>query len=256
MDNNINNWFDYYEKNYKNISKDEIKNEKMYMSSFDNHKILSKNVLALFIGPSGSGKTTSIIDFIMRTKDKSNYIPFFNVTYFTGSTSDENLIKLLKEIIPSTIVIDDANELPKINDYKNTVNNDKNNNDKFNNKLKNIIIFDDIGNLNKKQLDVISNWSSAGRKLFSHIFFLCQNLISVPLTIRRNINYFFVYRLREKSLLNKIIKSYNLYDIKKELMESYYKQSTQNKGDFFMIDLTDNSKYHLRHNFLKIWPIE
>ena len=144
----IQNWNEFYNKNFNKMSKEEIENEKMYEKTYNNHYIKSKNNICLLIGASGSGKTNSIIDFIFKTKLPNNDIPFYSVTYFTSSTSDEGLLKLLKEILPAVIILDDLLKLPNIEDYKN-------NNSDYNKKLKNIIIFDDIANLNKKQKDII-----------------------------------------------------------------------------------------------------
>jgi len=239
----ITDWTDFYNKKYKKISKEEIDNEKMYEKTFNNHYIKSKNSIMLLIGPSGSGKTTTIIDFIMRTKLSNNEIPFFSITYFTSSTSDEGLIKLLKQILPSIAIIDDANKLPKIDDFKNNTND-------YNKNLKNIIIFDDIANLNKKQKDILNNWSNSGRKIFSHMFFLCQNYFDVPTTIRRNINYIFLYKTNDVSLIKHILKKYNLYNLDMDTLFEWFLNSTNNKGEFLLLDLNFDSNYKIRHNFL------
>jgi hypothetical protein len=184
-DNEIKNWSDYYNEKNK-LDNDVIYNEKLYNKTYENHYIKSKNVLALLVGPSGSGKTTTIIDYIVRTKNNKNYIPFYNIVYFTASTSDEDLLNMLKKICPSTILIDDINKLPTIEDYKNL--------DNFDKKLKNLIIFDDINNLPLKKKEALNNFFNSGRKLFSHIFALCQNYTDVPISLRRNINYLFIYK--------------------------------------------------------------
>jgi hypothetical protein len=241
----------YKKRNYKSnifeqqsfIKKGDLYNENLYMKSINNHYKNTKNVISLLIGPSGSGKTTTIIDFIMRCRDNNNYIPFYNIVYFTGSISDESLLNLLKKILPTTIIIDDANKLPKIDDFKNDIDFDK--------KLKNLIIFDDIGNLNRKQKDIINNWSNSGRKLFSHMFFMCQNIIDVPLTIRRNINYLYLYKSNDLTIIQRILMKYNLYNIKFDDLYNWYLEYTKNKGDFLLLDLI-NPNYAIRHNFLDI----
>jgi len=247
MNDKLTNWTEFYNQKFKKKNnKDEIENEKMYMKTFDNHYINSKNVLALLLGPSGSGKTTTILEFINRCADNNKEIPFFNIVYFTSSTGDESLIKLLKELIPSTIVIEDVNELPQLNDYKN-------NNENFNKNLKNMIIFDDIANLNKKQKEALSNWSNSGRKIFSHLFFLCQNPIDVPTTIRRNCNYIFCFKSNELSIIDRLLKKYNIYNLNIEDLKKWYLESSKNKGDFLLLDLTVDSNYKIRHNFKDIF---
>jgi len=234
----IKNWTIEYDENNKDKLINE--NEKNYMKSYKNHHIKSKNAIFLLIGPSGSGKTTSIIEYINRCIYKNNYIPFIEIYYFTSSTSDEALLNYLKNIIEDGLyLLDDINELPKLEDFKD-----------INKNYKRLIIFDDINNLGKKQLQELEKWSNSGRKFFSHIFFLSQNYFNVPLQIRRNINYLCLYKQKELSLLNAILKNHNIYDIDKEKFKKYYLETTKNKGDFLMLDLNDNSEYPLRHNFL------
>jgi len=245
MDNKITDWNEYYNKKFKKINKEELENDKLYEKTIDNHHINQRNNIILSIGPSGSGKTTGVVDFIIRTKDKNNDIPFYTITYFTASTSDEGLIKLLRELIPSVIVIDEVEDLPKIETVK------KDNT--YNKNLKNIIIFDDIANLNKKQKDIINNWSNSGRKLFSHMFFIAQNFFDIPSTIRRNVNYIFLYKTNELSVVKVILKKYNIYNIDENQLYDWYKKSTEDKGDFLLIDLTVGSKYKIRHNYLDVF---
>jgi len=240
----INNWNEYYDKKYKKISKEEIENEKMYDKTFNNHYIKSKNNISLLIGSSGSGKTTTVIDYIIRTKLSNNDIPFYSITYFTSSTSDEGLINLLKKILPSVIVIDDTSKLPKIEDYKNLKSNE------YNKNLKNIIIFDDIANLNKKQKDTLNIWSNSGRKLFSHMFFLCQSYFDVPITIRRNANYIYLYKSSDLSMIKQILKKHNIYNIDLDTLIEWYINSTENKGQFLLMDLCNDSPMKIRMNFL------
>ena len=244
MNNNITDWNDYYNKKYKKINKEELENDNLYEKTMDNHHINQRNNIILSIGPSGSGKTTGIVDFIIRTKDKKNEIPFYTITYFTASTSDEGLIKLLRELIPSIIVIDEVEDLPRLENVK------KDNT--YNKNLKNIIIFDDIANLNKKQKDIINNWSNSGRKLFSHLVFIAQNVIDVPTTIRRNANYIFLYKSNELSTVKYVLKKYNIYNIDEDQLFEWYKEATQEKGQMLLLDLTVGSKYKIRHNFLDV----
>lgn len=238
----IQNWSEYYNKKFNKISKEELINEKMYEKTYNNHYIKSKNNICLLIGASGSGKTNSIIDFILKTKLPNNDIPFYSVTYFTSSTSDEGLLKLLKELIPSTNILDDLNKLPQLEDYKD--------NSDFNKKLKNIIVFDDIGNLNNKQKNTLNIWSNSGRKLYTHMFFICQSYYDVNPTIRRNTNYLYLYKSSDLSMIKQILKKHNIHNIDMDTMIQWYLDSTQDKGQFMLIDLIYDSPLKIRSNFL------
>lgn len=240
----ITNWNEFYNNKYNKISKEEIENEKMYDKTYNNHYIKQKNNICLLIGASGSGKTTSIIDFIFRSKLSNNDIPFYSITYFTSSTSDEGLLKLLKQILPSTIIIDNVNKLPKIEDYKD--------NSDYNKKLKNIIIFDDIANLNKKQRDILNIFSNSGRKIFSHMFFIAQNYYDINPTVRRNSNYIFLYKSSDLSMIKTILKKHNIYNIDMDVLLNWYLKATEDKGQFLLIDLTSDSPMKIRSNFLNV----
>ena len=87
-------------------------------------------------------------------------------------------------------------------------------------------------------------------------FFICQNPFTIPTTIRRNVNYIFIYKQRENYIIDRIIKQYNLYNIDKDILKNIYLECTKNKGDFLMLDLTDNTKYPIRHNFIDIYNID
>ena len=238
----INNWNEFYNDKFNKLTKEETDLNKMYEKTYKNHYIQQKNNICLLIGASGSGKTTTILEFIMRCKLDNNYIPFYSITYFTSSTSDEGLLKLLKQLIPATILIDDVSKLPKFDDYKD--------NSEYNKKLKNMIIFDDIANLNKKQRDLLNIFSNSGRKIFSHMFFISQNYYDINTTIRRNSNYIFLYKSSDLSMIKTVLKKHNIYNIDMDVLIQWYLKSTQDKGQCMVIDLTNDSPLKIRSNFL------
>lgn len=232
----ITNWDDEFnKKNIVNIK------EKLYDSTFKNHYIKNKNVLACIIGPSGSGKTNSIIEYLKRTVNKNGYLPFFNIIYFSASTVDEDLLTNLKKIIGDGItLIDDVDDIPTLESYK----------DDKNKKEKRLLILDDINNLNKKQLEGLKKWFNSGRKIMSHIFCLNQNYTSCPVEIRRNCNYFFIFKSNDNTTINYMLRNHNIYNYDVIKFKQAYIESTKKKGDFLLVDLNDNSDLPLRHNFL------
>jgi len=107
----ITNWSEKFSDNKKD-------NNKEYDATFKKHYIKNKNVLACLIGPTGSGKTTTIIDFLTRTNYKG-YLPFYDIYYFTASTSDEDLLNGLKKLLGENVnIIDDIEKMPKLEDFK------------------------------------------------------------------------------------------------------------------------------------------
>jgi hypothetical protein len=84
------------------------------------------------------------------------------------------------------------------------------------------------------------------------MFFIAQNYFDVPTTIRRNVNYIFLYKTNELSVVKVILKKYNIYNIDENQLYDWYKKSTEDKGSFLLLDLTIGSKYKIRHNYLDV----
>ena len=115
----------------KNLEGESIKKDKNY----NKHMIKPCKMIAS-IGPTGSGKSNALLEFLSRKNGS-----FCEVILFSGSTTDEDLYNVLERSMEGIQLIDDVEELPNLTDY--------NNEDKKSEKL---IIFDDIINLEKKDL--------------------------------------------------------------------------------------------------------
>jgi hypothetical protein len=139
--------------------------------------------------------------------------------------------------LPDIEIMDDVNELPNLTDF--------NDEDKTTEKL---IVFDDFMNLDKKSLKVIQKFFCSARKYGFTCIALVQNYFDTPIQIRRNIQYYWMFRLNDTNAINNILKSnqqnYNIDEIKK----AYYK-ATELPKHFFMIDYTSDDEKHFRHNF-------
>jgi hypothetical protein len=237
---NITNWTDKFDE--KKINNE----EKLYDKSFNNHYIPNKNVLMALVGPSGSGKTSTIIEYLKRTVYKG-YLPFYQVIYFTASTSDEPLLNNLKKILGDGItLIDNVDNLPTIEDFK----------DEKEKTKKRLIVFDDINNLPKKKLESLNSFFNSGRKFFSHIICMAQNYTALPVQIRRNCNLYLLYKSNDNTTINYMLKNHNMYNLNKEKLRKLYDICTKEKGSFLKIDLTADSIAPITHNFTDIIPIE
>lgn len=76
------------------------------------------------------------------------------------------------------------------------------------------------------------------------------------MNIRRNCNYIFIYKQRELSIVDRILSKHNIYNLNIDKLYDFYYNSTIDKGDCLLLDLTENPKYAIRHNFLQIlYPI-
>lgn len=202
--------------------------------NYRQHEIKPTKYIGI-IGPSGSGKTNSLLEFLARKNEA-----FEQVIYFTGSTRDEDLLNILEENMPGIEIIDDVDDLPKLEDYKET--------DKTKEKL---IVFDDLNNLDNRELKEIAKWFNSARKLGFTVVFLAQNFFNVPTQIRRQVNYIFLFRQKDKRDADKILEISNDGSIPIELLRHMYLQATSSLGNFFKIDLTESDPVkRYRRNFI------
>jgi hypothetical protein len=205
---------------------------------FKKHFIKPSSMIA-FIGPTGQGKTTVLVEFMDRKRSWTRII------IFSSCTVDELLLNFVKEKIEGVELIDDVNELPEINDVINE-------GDKSTEKL---IVFDDIINLNKKELKKIEKWFNSARKAGWTCIAMCQNYTDMPTQMRRNTMYWILFRLNDMNTINQILKNHNNNGDSKELVKKAYFEATSAPKNFFMIDLSPLSQYRYRHNFLDIIKI-
>ena len=143
-------------------------------------------------------------------------------------------------------MINNIEQLPTLEDFKNEKEKTK----------KKIIIFDDINNLPKKKLDSLNSFFNSGRKFFSHIICLSQNYTSIPTQIRRNCNYYLLYKANENNTINYMLKNHNMYNLDRDKIKNLYDICTKEKGSFLKFDLTPFTKSPITHNFTDIIPIE
>ena len=183
MTDKIKNWYEICDKEGL-VSK--IKMDK----NFKHHYIKPCQMIAV-IGQTGSGKTTAVVEFLSR---KNN--AFHKVIYFTGSTQDEPLIRLLQQNMDGIEVIDKPEDLPELTDM--------NEEDK---KTEKLIVIDDFINADKKTLKKIEKWVNSARKYGFTVILLAQNHTDIPTQIRRNIMIYMIFRLNDNTSLNNILKN-------------------------------------------------
>lgn len=217
---------------YKIIGEKSAEGKKM-SKDFKKHRILPASLICM-IGGSGAGKTTALIELLNRYGSK-----FYSVMVYSGSGYQEPLYQYLAKTIEDIEMYDTLEDMPYLRDIDDDPTQEK------------IIIFDDFINSNNKEMKKISDYFIAGRKRGFTVICLSQNYTSIPKTITRNANYFFIFKLNDKTSLNTIIKNHNIHDIPTEDFKELYNISTEKKGDFLMIDLKGSDKrYSIRHNFL------
>jgi thymidylate kinase len=225
MTDKIKNWYALAE---KDGLANKIKNDR----NFNRHFIRPCQMIGV-IGQTGSGKTTAVVEFLSR---KNN--AFYKVYYFTGSTADEPLLRLLQQNMEGIEVIDKPEDLPELTDM--------NEEDK---KTEKLFVFDDFQNTDKKTMKKIEKWSCSARKYGFTCFFLAQNFPEIPLQIRRNIHIYMIFRMNDNNTLNNILRTHNVSDVSKETVKKMYNYATAEKGNFFTIDLNGDKDKMFRQNF-------
>lgn len=215
---------------YEKIDKQFIRKPKRD-KNFSKHLIEPCSMISC-IGGTGSGKSNALVNFLSLKNDA-----FHKIVIFSGSTTDEPLYSFLQNKIPELEMYNDINELPSLETYDDD--------DKGHEKL---IVFDDFINLKKKEMTKINEFLTSGRKFGFTCFVMGQNYTSIPKIITRNSHYFIVFRLGDNTSINNIIRNHNTTDIKKDDFKKEYLKATENKGDFFLIDLKNPNK-PLRKNF-------
>jgi hypothetical protein len=78
---------------------------------------------------------------------------------------------------------------------------------------------------------------------------MSQNYTDLPIQMRRNTMVYLIFRLNDINSINQILKNHNNNGDSPELVKQAYFLATQNKGDFFTLDLTSEGKERYRHNF-------
>ena len=218
----------FYEKYGKGIKKKIDK-------TFEHHYILPTSMI-LCIGPTGSGKSNFLMNLLKRQNGK-----YFRIIIFTASTTDEFLYNVLKQAIPQIEFYDNINDMPDLM----TLDNDET--DKTEEKL---VIFDDFINLTSKEKVKICKWINSSRKFGFTCLLMAQNYTDVPTQIRRNINYFIIFKLNDIGTLKHILRIHSFGANKDKILKAYH-DATNEKKQFFMIDAkTDNPKIRFRSCFL------
>jgi len=229
MTDKIENWYNKISNNPK----------KKLNKNFNKHHILPNSMITC-IGGTGAGKTNGLIDYLNRNDEC-----FYKIIIFTASTSDEPLYNALQSSIPETEIYTDINDLPSLTSFPDEEN-----------EQEKLIVFDDFINLKPKELKKIQEYATAGRKKGFTCFFLSQNYVQIPKNISRNTHYFIIFKLNDNVSINNIIKNHNIDDTDKETIKNAYNYATNDKGNFFMIDLKGDGMKRYRHNFLNFLKLK
>jgi hypothetical protein len=214
------------------------KDKQKLPAGFKNHMI-QRNSRILMIGASGTGKSNSLLNYIEKSSGEYNQIIICSF-----STTDEALYRYLKDKIPDVELINDIDEVPRIQSF-----------DDEDKKISKLIVFDDFINLNKKQMKVLEDYAISSRKFGFTTVYISQNYTSVPKIISRNCNYIFCFKINDKVSIKRIISNHGLSDFyTPSQIEKYYHYCVSQPLGFLMIDLkTNDSSKVLRCGFTEFF---
>jgi hypothetical protein len=215
--------------NWYNVAKikDERDNDPSYKQTY-----IKSNSLISIVGPSGSGKTNALLTYIKLTNGKFN-----EIIIFSGGSTEEPLYKYLESHMDGVELIDDVNKLPKLEDLDITDTYPK------------LIVFDDWINLDNKHKKIIQHWFNAGRKYHYTIINLSQNIVDIPLQIRRNTNVWILFKLHDMNSIKHILKTSNVANIPMEKLTTMYLKAVAKPLNFFIIRMNNNDHTRYSHNF-------
>jgi len=221
-------------KNYYELLPKDLKRETKLDKNYKKHYI-QPNSMICCIGGTGAGKSNSLIDFLTRKNEA-----FYKIIIFSGSTTDEPLLNMLKTKIPEIEMYNDVEQLPPLSEFDDE--------DKDQEKL---LVCDDFISLSKKEQKKIYEYLISGRKHGFTVWLMCQDYKSCPKIITRNLNYIIMFKLNDNVSINNIIRNHNIHGIDKNKFKEHYINATSEPRQFFMVDMK-NPKTHLRQNFLNI----
>ena len=200
--------------------------------NYANHMIKPCKMIVV-VAPTGGGKSTALVEFLHRKQDC-----FVEIILFTGSTKDEILYRNLEKHIEGIKIIDDAEELPPLTDY--------NDEDKT---VERLLILDDMINCERKDFIKMQKWFNSSRKYGFTCFALVQNFTDLPIQMRRNAQYFMLFRLNDTRAVSQIL-STSSDGMDLDMLKGIYYDVTSKKGHFLTIDLTETGPLRFRQNFI------
>jgi hypothetical protein len=104
---------------------------------------------------------------------------------------------------------------------------------------KTLLVFDDFVTEGRKENEDIGKYFSRGRHKGVSCMYLTQDFYGVPLMVRRNCNYFFVFGTLDEDDLSRIHRKLGNWLSRKEFMQVYH-EATADRYSFLTIDTDTN----------------
>lgn len=184
----------------------------------------------LITGSSGSGKTQTLLSLL------HNMPKTFEKIIITTKNKDEPLYNWLEDKFEKDPNFEmreiDKDGLPDL--------------DKFDKEQNNLLVMDDlVGEKNQKPME---QFFLRARKKGCSLVYITQSYYAVPRMIRSNLTYLIIKQVSSMKNLTMIMREYDLGIDRTQLIDMY-KQATEQKAGFLMIDLEGDEGKKFRKDF-------
>ena len=182
------------------------------------------------VGPPGSGKTNEVLSMILQP----DYMHFDQIWIFAmdllegkyqlvkqmmekrNLSTEESVSEDGRKVLPDFILTNDFSRVPAIEDI------DKN--------KQTIVIFDDLVMESKKVQKPIVDFFKGARKRTCQMYYLTQGYFEVPSMVRRNAQYFWIYRLKDPREFKGLASTFELCVTKPVFHKIYIEATKPMKG--------------------------
>ena len=191
----------------------------------------------LITGSSGSGKTQTLLSLL------HNMPRTFEKIIITTKNKDEPLYNWLEDKFEKDPNFEmreiDKDGLPDL--------------DKFDKEQNNLLVMDDlVGEKNQKPME---QFFLRARKKGCSLVYITQSYYAVPRMIRSNLTYLIIKQVSSMKNLTMIMREYDLGIDRTQLIDMY-KQATEQKAGFLMIDLEGDEGKKFRKDFDGYFDVE
>jgi ABC-type dipeptide/oligopeptide/nickel transport system ATPase component len=191
----------------------------------------------LITGSSGSGKTQTLLSLL------HNMPRTFEKIIITTKNKDEPLYNWLEDKFEKDANFEmreiDKDGLPDL--------------DKFDKEQNNLLVMDDlVGEKNQKPME---QFFLRARKKGCSLVYITQSYYAVPRMIRSNLTYLIIKQVSSMKNLTMIMREYDLGIDRTQLIDMY-KQATEQKAGFLMIDLEGDEGKKFRKDFDGYFDVE
>ena len=125
--------------------------------------------------------------------------------------------------------------------------------DKFDKEQNNLLVMDDlVGEKNQKPME---QFFLRARKKGCSLVYITQSYYAVPRMIRSNLTYLIIKQVSSMKNLTMIMREYDLGIDRTQLIDMY-KQATEQKAGFLMIDLEGDEGKKFRKDFDGYFDVE